>query len=119
MKNGLKKIYPVITEIMFNIVITTYYIISAVSTFNDVNAFPIGNFFFFWNIFTSESEGRSVMVGMIAIRKKIPMMKKGTEYPNKPFSTEPTMGPNSTPNAVIVSIIPNFFWNSFGQKRGI
>jgi len=37
-------------------------------------------------------------MGISVRRKKVAMVKKGMEYPNTPFSTEPIIGPNSNPS---------------------
>lgn len=84
-----------------------------------MKALPIGNFYFFSKAFNELSEGNKYTIGMMATKKKVPIMKNGTEYPNIQFKIEPIHGPNNKPRlfiyliiyAVIDSMIANFFWN--------
>jgi hypothetical protein len=62
-----------------------------------LNAEKIGSFYFSSNYFKLLSSGKRVMIGISAKRKNIAIMKKGREYPNKPFSTDPIIGPRSKP----------------------
>lgn len=78
-------------------------------TLIDLKALPIGTFYFFYIVYTLSSLGIRIFNGIIETKKKIAIIKKGTEYPKIEFSIEPTIGPNSNPKAVIVSIIANFF----------
>ena len=63
----------------------------------EVNALPIGNFDFFWKTYNKPSSGKRIMIGIIAMRKKVPKIKNGGANPNWEFSSEPMIGPNNSP----------------------
>ena len=74
-------------------------------TFIDLKALPIGTFYFFYIVYTLSSLGISIFNGIIETKKKMAIIKKGTEYPKIEFSIEPTIGPNSSPKLIFKSIL--------------
>jgi hypothetical protein len=65
---------------------------------------PIGTFYFFYIVYTLSSLGIRIFNGIIETKKKIAIIKKGTEYPKIEFSIEPTIGPNSNPKLIFKMI---------------